>query len=50
MPLSNLGAGEFFPLETHEQHELGWVLGAVAVAAHDDREALVAHMPRHALA
>ena len=26
--------GEFFPLERHGQHDLGWVLGAVAVSAH----------------
>ena len=36
--------GEFFPLDSHEDHDLGWVLGAVAVSVHDKREDIVTHM------
>mmetsp|Transcript_31544 Transcript_31544/g.58720 ORF Transcript_31544/g.58720 Transcript_31544/m.58720 type:complete len:467 (-) Transcript_31544:47-1447(-) len=43
--ISELSQGEFFPMESHNEHDLGWVLGAVAVSSHGAREELLLRVP-----
>lgn len=43
--IHSLLQGEFFPLDSHNEHDLGWVLGAVAVSAHHDRDELLTQVP-----
>ena len=38
-------SGEFFPMDNHNEYDLGWVLGAVAVSAHEDRKGLLLQVP-----
>lgn len=37
--------GEFFPMDSHNEHDLGWVLGAVAVSSHENRDVLLLQVP-----
>lgn len=36
--------GEFFPLDSHNDLELSWVLGAVAMSTHEDRQNFVSYV------
>ena len=36
--------GEFFPLDSHNDLELSWVLGAVAMSTHEDRQKFVSYV------